>query len=59
MKIKDHLSKEIREHLYNIRNTRKKRKRKKEKLSEKDIKSLMGMNRATYRRGKGGAFKQR
>ncbi|MED3549975.1 hypothetical protein [Cytobacillus praedii] len=28
-------------------------------ISESDIKSLMGMNRPTYRRGKGGAFKQR
>jgi len=32
-------------------------KRKSEKLSESDIKSLMGMNKHTLRRGKGGAWK--
>lgn len=31
----------------------------KEKLSERDLKELMGSNRATYARGKGGAYKQR
>lgn len=30
-----------------------------EVLTDWDIKDLMGINKATYRRGKGGAFKQR
>jgi predicted Zn-dependent peptidase len=30
-----------------------------EKLSDRDIRSLMGMDRATYRRNKGGAYRQR
>lgn len=34
------------------------KKKQHEKLSESDIKELMGMNRATYRRHKG-AFRQR
>jgi len=38
---------------------KKKRKRKTEKLSQNDIKGLMGMDRPTYRRGKGGSIKQR
>ncbi|USK71746.1 hypothetical protein LIS76_08335 [Peribacillus asahii] len=37
---------------------RKPQKRKSEHLSESDIKSLMGMNRATYRRHRG-ALRQR
>jgi hypothetical protein len=32
---------------------------KSEHLSESDIKSLMGMNRARYARGRGGAFRQK
>ncbi len=39
--------------------TRKPQKRRREHLTESDIKGLMGMNRAVYVRGKGGAFKQR
>lgn len=31
----------------------------KEKLSSRDLKDLMGCNRGTYTRGKGGAFRQR
>ncbi|MBL5768398.1 hypothetical protein [Heyndrickxia sporothermodurans] len=31
--------------------------RKSERLSEDDIKDLMGMNKPTYRRGKGGAWR--
>ncbi len=38
---------------------KKKRKPKTEKFSQKEIKSLMGIDRPTYRRGKGGSIKQR
>lgn len=41
------------------RSRRKRKKRRTEVLTERDIKSLMGMNRATYARGKGGAYRQR
>ncbi|MGE6260887.1 hypothetical protein ACQKCU_23925 [Heyndrickxia sporothermodurans] len=36
---------------------RKSQKRKSEALSENEIKDLMGMNMPTYRRGKGGAWR--
>lgn len=39
--------------------TRKPQKRRREHLTESDIKHLMGMNRAVYVRGKGGAIRQR
>lgn len=35
----------------------KSQKRKSERLTESDIKSLMGMNHSTMRRGKGGAWR--
>ncbi|MGF2617748.1 hypothetical protein FZC84_11970 [Rossellomorea vietnamensis] len=38
---------------------KKPKKRREEVLSESDIKSLMGMNRARYCRGKGGAIRQK
>lgn len=34
-------------------------KRRAEVLTESDIKGLMGVNRPTYTRGKGGAYRQR
>ncbi|QAS52394.1 hypothetical protein [Halobacillus litoralis] len=34
-------------------------KKKKERMSHRDVEDLMGVNRPTYRRGKGGAMKQR
>ncbi|WP_406945742.1 hypothetical protein ACJA3J_05700 [Halobacillus sp. SY10] len=34
-------------------------KKKKEDFSTRDIEELMGMNRPTYRRGRGGAIKQK
>jgi hypothetical protein len=37
----------------------KEKKQKQERLSERDIRELMGMNKAIYRRGPGGAFRQR
>jgi hypothetical protein len=37
----------------------KKKKRHKERLTERDLKELMGINRPVYRRGKGGAFRQK
>lgn len=36
-----------------------KKKRPKEELSERELKELMGINDRTYRRAKGGAFRQR
>ncbi|WP_025950446.1 hypothetical protein [Geobacillus thermocatenulatus] len=36
-----------------------KQKRDKERLTEREIKELMGTYRPIYRRGKGGAFRQR
>ncbi len=38
---------------------RKPEKRRRDHLTEKDIKGLMGINRPTYSRGRGGAYKQR
>jgi hypothetical protein len=38
---------------------RKPQKRKSEVLRESDIRSLMGMDRPRYTRGKGGAFRQK
>jgi hypothetical protein len=35
------------------------KKGKQEKLSERELKDLMGMNKRTYSRGKGGAFRQK
>lgn len=32
---------------------------KKEQLSKKDIEELMGMNKPTYKRGKGGAIRNK
>lgn len=43
----------------NIEITQARKKQAKETLSERDLKELMGCNRATYARGKGGAYKQR
>jgi hypothetical protein len=34
-------------------------KKKPETLSRRDIEDLMGINKATYRRGKGGAIRQK
>lgn len=33
--------------------------KKEERLTDRDFKELMGVHRPTYRRGKGGAFRQR
>ncbi|MBM7585831.1 hypothetical protein JOC86_002373 [Bacillus pakistanensis] len=38
---------------------KKPQKRRDEVLTDADIRSLMGMNKATYRRGKGGAYRQK
>jgi hypothetical protein len=37
----------------------KKKKIPKERLTERDLKELMGIKRPVYRRGKGGAFRQK
>ncbi|WJQ11113.1 hypothetical protein QT237_02920 [Geobacillus stearothermophilus] len=44
---------------YRSERNRKERKRNKERLTEREIKELMGVCRPVYRRGKGGAFRQR
>ncbi|RKD22564.1 hypothetical protein BEP19_09900 [Ammoniphilus oxalaticus] len=38
---------------------RKPQKRRSERLSTRDIEGLMGVNRPTYARGRGGAYRQR
>ncbi len=43
----------------NLKEQRKKEMRTNEELTNEDIKELMGIDRPTYRRGKGGAFRQR
>ncbi|OSX53653.1 hypothetical protein [Anoxybacillus ayderensis] len=43
----------------NKRKKARKKKRGKEWLTERDLKELMGVGRPVYRRGKGGAFRQR
>ncbi|MBE2905389.1 MULTISPECIES: hypothetical protein [Anoxybacillus] len=50
--------KKVRQH-QNKRKKARKKKRDKERLTERDIKELMGVGRPVYRRGKGGAFRQR
>ncbi|AMQ71836.1 MULTISPECIES: hypothetical protein [Bacillus amyloliquefaciens group] len=37
---------------------RKSTEKKPQKLTERDLKNLMGINRPTYKRGRGGAFRQ-
>ncbi|AWO73897.1 hypothetical protein C1N76_04465 [Geobacillus thermoleovorans] len=44
---------------YHPERNRKERKRNKERLTEREINELMGTYRPIYRRGKGGAFRQR
>ncbi|KLR75317.1 phage protein [Geobacillus sp. T6] len=44
---------------YRSERNRKERKRNKERLTEREINELMGTYRPIYRRGKGGAFRQR
>lgn len=39
------------------KSSRKSQKRKTEELTKEDIEDLMGINRPTYRRGKGGAWR--
>lgn len=39
--------------------SRKSNEKKPQKLSERDLANLMGVNRPTYKRGRGGAFRQR
>lgn len=51
MRIRDHLSEQQKKQLN--------QKKKKENLSDKDLKELMGINRDTYKRGKGGAIRRK
>ncbi|MCL6456509.1 MAG: hypothetical protein K6T85_00740 [Gorillibacterium sp.] len=46
-------------HRKNKHKKERKQKRRKERLTEHEIKELMGVGRPVYRRGKGGAFRQR
>ncbi|MFA1779666.1 hypothetical protein ACDX77_04995 [Bacillus velezensis] len=39
--------------------SRKSTEKKPQKLIERDLKNLMGINRPTYKRGRGGAFRQK
>ncbi|MED3701268.1 hypothetical protein [Bacillus velezensis] len=38
--------------------SRKSMEKKPQKLTERDLENLMGVNRPTYKRGRGGAFRQ-
>lgn len=60
MRLIDHLSKEQLDKLNRIGNTKPnpiKRKKPKQNYSESELHELMGVNRDTYKRGKGGAYK--
>ncbi|WP_253620688.1 hypothetical protein [Bacillus amyloliquefaciens] len=39
--------------------SRKNIEKKPQKLTERDLENLMGVNRPTYKRGRGGAFRQK
>ncbi|KAF6601637.1 hypothetical protein V7685_17535 [Bacillus velezensis] len=39
--------------------SRKSIEKKPQKLTERDLENLMGINRPTYKRGRGGAFRQK
>jgi len=54
MKLSDCLNKNTRTKLKNLS-----KKPKREILTDKDLKDLMGQNRQTYKRGKGGAVKRK
>ncbi|QAS52824.1 hypothetical protein [Halobacillus litoralis] len=57
--LRDQLSKYKRKNNIKTPSPKKKRKRKSESYSQRDIEELMGINRPTYRRGRGGAIKQK
>ncbi|RDY70308.1 hypothetical protein DXT76_13635 [Halobacillus trueperi] len=59
--LRDQLKEYKRKHNIQTPHPKKKtsKKKKKERLSHREVENLMGMNRPTYRRGKGGAMKQR
>lgn len=64
MKLSDHLSKTTRKQLENIKVSLPKKQIKKSKPNPKkeekvDWVEIMGMNRDTYRRGKGGAIRRK
>lgn len=62
MRIEERVPESIKQKLgYNNDSRRKKKKRPKrnEQLSRQDIEELMGVNRPTYKRGRGGALRQR
>ncbi len=55
MRLVDMVSKEQKENLQKLRHPKKK----KEKFSDYDLRDLMGVNRDTYKRGKGGAIRRK
>ena len=56
--LKDQLKQWEKQHKELIREGRQKNsKRKSDRLSESEIKDLMGVNKPTYKRGKGGAWR--
>jgi len=56
---KDQLKEWNKQHQVINHHDKKPQKRRTEVLTETDIKSLMGINRATYSRGRGGAYRQK
>lgn len=60
MKLQNHLSKEQQEKLKKLKyNNKPKHKRKKKKPERIDWHDIMGVNRDTYKRGKGGAIRKK
>lgn len=60
VKVIDHLDEYTKRKINRYRHAKRKRKKKKkENMSFNEICSLMGMNKDTYKRGKGGAIRRR
>lgn len=65
MKLSDHLDKNTKSRLNNIKDNKKSRyrnkrcKKTKEKFSERDIRELMGEFKDTYKRSRGGAIRRK
>jgi hypothetical protein len=57
MKLADHLSREQHEKLKRMKQNNKRKKKRKNKPERIDWHDLMGVNRDTYKRGKGGAMR--
>lgn len=60
MRIEERVSESIKRKLgYNNDSNRKRKKKHHERITKQDIEELMGVNRPTYKRGRGGALRQR